>query len=165
MEFQGSRPGVTLDVEKTYEDINNAILQRTWHDEGLTNSITVTVAQVEPEIKTGEVNDLGVEEVLGTGFSGFRGSPPNRISNIRHAVRDKLEGLLIKPGDEFSLVKTLGPFTYEDGYLAELVIEGDRVIPGIGGGLCQVGTTIFRTAMNSGLPITQRVNHGLWVLL
>ncbi len=162
-EFQGSRPGVGVDVDETYRLINEAIIGRTLHDDGITKTITLVTEQVEPNVKTGEINDLGISEILGIGHSKFRGSPSNRIKNIKHAAYDKLHGLLIKPGEEFSLVQALMPFTIADGYLPELVIKGDRITPELGGGLCQIGTTMFRTAMNSGLKITERRNHSLVV--
>jgi vancomycin resistance protein YoaR len=118
--------------------------------------------QAEPTIKTGEVNELGISEVLGTGISDFSGSPRNRILNMKNAVK-KLNGILIKPGEEFSTLKYTAPFTLEGGYFPELVIKGDEVKPEIGGGLCQIGTTLFRMAMNSGMPITERRNHSLVV--
>lgn len=162
-EFQGSRPGVELDMDETYNALNDAFLQRNWHDEGITNVVTALAKQTEPDIKTGEVNELGIKEILGIGYSNYSGSPPNRIKNIRHAVYDKLNGLLIEPDEEFSLLGALAPFTVEGGYLPELVIKGDEIKPEVGGGLCQIGTTMFRAVMNSGLPITQRRNHSLVV--
>lgn len=162
-EFQGSRPGITLNVVKTYEALNDLFLQRSWHDEGVAKSIQVAVNQVEPKVKTGEVNNLGINEILGVGHSNYKGSPANRIKNIRHAVKDKLGGILIKPGEEFSLLKALEPFTIEGGYLPELVIKGTRIKPEIGGGLCQIGSTMFRAAMNAGMPIVERRNHSLVV--
>ncbi len=161
--FQGSRPGITVDIEATYAAINNAILQRSWHDEGIVSSIAIVVEQVEPNVKTSEVNDLGISEILGTGYSNFSGSPSNRVKNIRHAVQNKLHGTLIKPDEEFSLITALKPFTLEGGYLPELVIKGDEIIPEIAGGLCQIGSTLFRTVMNAGLDVTQRRNHSLVV--
>jgi vancomycin resistance protein YoaR len=163
LEFQGSRPGVALDLEATYAAINEAILQRSWHDDGVITTLAVLVEQVEPNIKTGEVNELGIDEVLGVGYSNYSGSPPNRIRNIRHAVYNKLNGLLIKPDEDFSLLNALRPFTFEGGYLSELVIKGDKIEPEIGGGLCQIGSTIFRAAMNAGMEITERRNHSLVV--
>jgi vancomycin resistance protein YoaR len=163
VEFQGSRPGITLDVEQTYVGINEAILGRSWHEEGNVSSVPIVVKQVEPNARTSDVNDLGISEILGTGYSNFSGSPTNRVKNIRHAVQDKLHGLLIKPDEEFSLLNALKPFTLEGGYLPELVIKGDEIKPEIAGGLCQIGSTIFRTVMNSGLPVTQRRNHSLVV--
>ena len=162
VEFQGSRPGVTLDVEKTFDAVNQALLQRTWHDDGIAAEVALVTQQVEPNVKTGEVNNLGITEPLGTGFSVYKGSPANRIKNIRNAVK-KLNGVLIKPGEEFSAIQYTQPYTAEAGYLPELVIKGDEIKPEIGGGLCQIGTTLFRMAMNSGMPITERRNHSLVV--
>ncbi|PIR75961.1 MAG: hypothetical protein COU34_00060 [Candidatus Magasanikbacteria bacterium CG10_big_fil_rev_8_21_14_0_10_43_9] len=162
-EFQGSRPGIAVDMDALYTSLNEAILQRTWHDEGFVTSLPVIVKQVEPAVKTGEVNDLGITEILGTGYSNFSGSPTNRVKNIRHAVVDKLNGLLIKPDEVFSLLGALRPFTIEGGYLPELVIKGDEIKPEVAGGLCQVGTTLFRTVMNAGLDVVNRRNHSLVV--
>src|SRR3990167_3183667 len=100
-----------------------------------------------------------VLEILGTGYSNFSGSPTNRVKNIRHAVVDKLNWVLIKPDEVFSLLSALRPFTIEGGYLPELVIKGDEIKPEVAGGLCQVGSTTFRAVMNSGLPVTARRNH------
>lgn len=130
-------------------------------DEGSV-SIAIMVDNTEPDITTAEVNDLGIVEVIGVGYSDFSGSPSNRIKNIRHGI-NKLDGLLIAPGEEMSLIDELKPFTLSDGYLPELVIKGDEIKPEIGGGLCQIGSTTFRAVMNSGLGITQRRNHSLVV--
>ena len=70
-----------------------------------------------------------------------------------------VHGLVIRPGEEFSLVAALGEIDAAAGYLPELVIKGDKTIPEYGGGLCQIGTTVFRAAVGSGLPITARRNH------
>ncbi len=161
-EFQGSHPGVTVDVDKTYELLQQKFGGR-FDTATSTQTISVVTKEVEPQIKTGDVNDLGITEVLGVGRSVFKGSPGNRYKNIRHAAFDKLDGLIIKPGEEFSLLNALKPFTLAGGYLPELAIKGDRLVPEIGGGLCQIGTTMFRAAMNSGLEITQRRNHSLMI--
>lgn len=159
--FIGGQPGVTVDLTATEKGIEEVFAARR---EGKSSTSTpLVVATVEPRIKTGDSNDLGIKEVLGHGWSSFAGSPRNRILNLKHAVNDKLHGTIIKPGEEFSLVQTLMPFTLEDGYLSELVILGNRITPAIGGGLCQVGTTMFRAVMNSGLLVTARTNHGLWI--
>jgi vancomycin resistance protein YoaR len=161
-EFQGSRPGRVVDIAGTFESLNDAILQRTRHEEGVSRLVQLSLIPIQPNLTTGEVNDLGISEVLGVGVSDFSGSPRNRRSNIRNAVK-KLNGVLIKPGDDFSAIKYTEPYTTEGGYLPELVIKGDELKPEIAGGLCQLGTTLFRMAMNSGMPITQRRNHSLVV--
>ncbi|MBU4332454.1 VanW family protein, partial [Patescibacteria group bacterium] len=86
------------------------------------------------------------------------GSPTNRRHNIGVGA-NKLNGLLIAPDEEFSLVQTLGEVNAATGYLPELVIKGNETIPEYGGGLCQIGTTAFRVAIYSGLPITERRPH------
>jgi vancomycin resistance protein YoaR len=99
-----------------------------------------------------------IQEIIGTGHSKFSGSPANRRHNIKVGA-DAVNGILIAPGEEFSLVKALGEIDAKSGYLPELVIKNNKTIPEYGGGLCQVGTTIFRSALMSGLPITARQNH------
>ncbi len=103
-------------------------------------------------------NNFHIKEIIGTGHSNFIGSPANRRHNIKTGA-DALHGILIKPEEEFSLVKTLGEIDAGSGYLQELVIKGNKTIPEYGGGLCQIGTTVFRSALASGLPITARQNH------
>jgi len=103
-------------------------------------------------------NNLQIKEILGTGHSNFAGSPINRRKNIKNGA-DTLHGILIKPNEEFSLLTALGTIDASTGYLQELVIKGDKTIPEFGGGLCQIGTTVFRSALSSGLSITMRQNH------
>ena len=156
-EFQGSSNGITVEREITAKKL--AQLIRT---AGENKSVELTVTITEPTVKMESVNSLGIKEVLGVGTSNYKGSPTNRIKNIRNGVK-LLNGILIKPGEEFSLLNALRPFDSANGYLPELVIKGDKIEPEVGGGLCQIGTTTFRAAMNTGLPITVRSNHSLVV--
>jgi len=160
VKFQGSRPGVEVDLDRTYEKINNAFIERTLHDEGITKVVLVEIKIIEPQISTGDVNNLGISEVLGVGVSDYSNSSINRKKNILNAV-NKLNGILIKPGEIFSTLDYTKPFTLEGGYFPELVIKGDEMKAEIGGGLCQIGTTLFRMAMNSGMEIVERRNHSL----
>jgi vancomycin resistance protein YoaR len=115
--------------------------------------------RAEPsEISAKDINDFGIKEILGTGHSSFAGSPKNRRHNIAVGA-ESVNGILIKPGEEFSLIKTLGDINAESGYLPELVIKDNKTIPEYGGGLCQIGTTVFRATYASGLPVTMRRNH------
>jgi vancomycin resistance protein YoaR len=112
---------------------------------------------------TEEINDFGIKNIIGTGKSNFAGSPKNRRHNISVGA-GTLNGLLIKPDEEFSLNQALGKIDKETGYLPELVIKDNKTIPEYGGGLCQIGTTMFRTALATGLPITMRRNHSYRVV-
>ncbi|HRY62848.1 MAG TPA: VanW family protein, partial [Candidatus Paceibacterota bacterium] len=62
-------------------------------------------------------------------------------------------------GEEFSTVFSLGTTTEEEGFVKEFVIKEDKSVKELGGGLCQVATTMFRLALDAGLPITERTNH------
>lgn len=156
-QFQASRNGRKLNIESSSHKINKQFF------ENGVKSIQLIVEVTLPKIATEDVNNLGIKELLGVGKSNFKGSPKNRKINIANGAR-LLNGLLIKPGEEFSLLKALAPFDGSNGYLQELVIKGNRTIPEYGGGLCQIGTTIFRATLYSGLPITQRKNHSYRVI-
>lgn len=149
--FEPGRDGLLLDSKASILAISEAISNK---DLSQVNLVT----QVEKIEKISSSNELGIFELIGSGHSSFVGSPSNRRHNIRTGA-SKLHGLIIKPGEEFSLVNALGKVDGSTGYLEELVIKGNKTIPEYGGGLCQIATTIFRAALGSGLPITERRNH------
>lgn len=149
--FNPGKDGLKINYESTFLFIEESFNSGDMTDLSL-------VIEIDPVDKVENFNDMGIKEVIGIGFSNFVGSSANRRHNIK-VGSDKLNGLIIKPGEEFSLVKALGDTNKEAGYLPELVIKGNKTIPEYGGGLCQVATTLFRTALNSGLPITERRNH------
>lgn len=155
-EFSASQDGRQIDLEKTLEIIENNL-----NDLIKENEIIVNISK--SEVATKDINDLGIKEIIGTGVSDFKGSPKNRIHNIKTGAA-KLNGLLIKPGEEFYTIKNLLPIDAGGGYLPELVIKGNRTVPEYGGGLCQIGTTMFRVAVESGLKITQRRPHSYRVV-
>jgi vancomycin resistance protein YoaR len=89
----------------------------------------------------------------------FSGSSANRRTNIAVGV-SHLNGVIVAPGEEFSFNYYLGDISYETGFVDGLVIVADRTEAGIGGGICQVSTTLFRTAFTGGYAITERNSHG-----
>lgn len=96
--------------------------------------------------------------ILGIGQTGFAGSSKDRITNIEIGS-SKIDGIIIQPGEEFSTLKAIGRVTAEEGYKPEANIRGGKTVMALGGGLCQVSSTLFRAALNSGLKITARANH------
>ncbi|MEK9151984.1 MAG: VanW family protein, partial [Patescibacteria group bacterium] len=151
--FEPSTDGEALDVEKAYDALAAAVFGETAVD-----SIDLTLKIVRPEITTESSNPLGIKEIIGIGESNFKGSPTNRRINIGIGAKS-LDGLMVMPGEEFSLLNALGPIDGEHGYLQELVIKENKTTPEFGGGLCQIGSTTFRAALNAGMPITERRNH------
>jgi vancomycin resistance protein YoaR len=156
IEFIGSQNGLRLD-----RDAVRALLIQYFKQE-IDDPMILAFVIEEPAVQTADMNDLGIDQILGTGTSSYRGSPINRRKNIQNGV-NLLNGILIPPGETFSLLNALKPFDIKNGYLPELVIKGNKITPELGGGLCQIGTTTFRAAMNSGLPILERQNHSLVV--
>ncbi|MFA6215672.1 MAG: VanW family protein [Patescibacteria group bacterium] len=156
-EFQASQDGKELNLESSYQKINNQIIM------GSADEIELAVDLTPAKLTTENINNLGIKELLGRGTSNFAGSPKNRRINIAVGAAS-LNGIIIKPGEEFSLLKALGPVDGAHGYKQELVIKGNRTVPEYGGGLCQIGTTTFRVALRSGLPITSRQNHSYRVV-
>lgn len=151
-EFQAGRVGRALQVEQTIAAMNASFI------DGKAKTVAVVSKDIQPQSANESAESLGITELVATGKTNFAGSPTNRRKNIANAVR-LLNGLLIKPGEEFSMVRALSPIELSNGYVPELVIKGNRTIPEVGGGLCQVATTAFRLAMDAGLPITARRNH------
>jgi vancomycin resistance protein YoaR len=119
-------------------------------------SLKITI--VKPEIRGDNLSELGLVELLSTGWTDFSGSPVNRIHNVKTGA-SKFNGVLIKPDEGFSFNTALGPVDASTGYLQELVILADKTVPEFGGGLCQVSSTAFRAALNAGLPILERHAH------
>ena len=101
---------------------------------------------------------LGVRELVAEGRSSFHGSAPERIHNIRLAA-SRLNGAVVQPGATFSFLKAVGEISAAAGYQEGLVIAGDQTVPGVGGGVCQVSTTMFRAAFWAGVPIIERNQH------
>lgn len=156
-EFQGSTAGNVLDDDAFFSALEAALGSDT-----STTPLALVMHTEEPSVTTENVNSLGITEIVGQAMTSFPTSTANRKQNIQHGA-EKLNGLLIAPGETISLLDHLKPFTIADGYVPELVIKGDEIKPEVGGGLCQIGTTAFRAAMNSGLEIVERRNHSLAV--
>ena len=106
--------------------------------------------------KTGE--ELGIRELVHEEVSYFYGSSTERIQNIQ-AAADSFYGVLIAPGEVFSMADTMGDISLDNGYAEALIIAGGETITGIGGGVCQVSTTLFRAAFFAGFPIVERHSH------
>ncbi|TSC92272.1 MAG: hypothetical protein CEN91_503 [Candidatus Berkelbacteria bacterium Licking1014_85] len=154
--FQKSAEGKEVDLEASARNIVKAL-------EKDTERIAEIVIKVtQSEIGDDAIEKLGIKELIGTAETSFAKSPANRISNLETGAK-YLNGQLIKPDEQLSAVKALGSISTENGYLPELVIKDNRTIPEIGGGLCQVSTTLFRAALNAGLPIIERTNHSFRV--
>ncbi len=139
-------------------DSVDLILRALTTTDGSSVKISLPTEITKPKISGDDRERLGLRELIGEGKSNFKGSPKNRVFNIKRAL-EQYENILIAPGEEFSFVDYLGEVDGEHGYLPELVIKYNKTEPEFGGGICQVSSTVFRAAIYSGLKITERRNH------
>ena len=170
LDFTLPTPGRVINVAATLDNVATAILQLPTTDESVPFALKTREATAELVTQAttsgynlatiGKQKSLGLNVLLATGESNFVGSPAGRSHNIKVAAA-KFDGQLIAPGEEFSFIKKLGPITEAAGFQQELVIRDHTIQAELGGGICQVSTTLYRAAMRAGLPITEQRNHSL----
>lgn len=152
-EFSLPQKGKKLNISKSMSQIARSLAE-----ERLT--VSLAVDEIPPKITLNSLEKLGIRTLLARGESDFKGSPPNRIHNIRvGSVR--FQGLILKPGENFSFNSILGEVSDKTGYQYELVVKDKKLTLEYGGGICQVSTTLFRAAILAGLPILERRGHSL----
>lgn len=148
-----------IDGKKVKIDEGVAAVVTAIHNTQAANqTVDLPVDTVVADISGSTLESLGLKELISTATTDFKGSPENRVHNITLGAKF-LNGAILGKGQEFSTITTLGKIDGAAGYLPELVIKRNATVPDFGGGLCQVSTTLFRSALNAGLPITARQNH------
>lgn len=158
------------DETRQLDLLENAIIGRQLNIQNSLNAIQEGLAGGEhtiplvfditnPQVMdTATAAELGITEAVSVQTSYFYGSEPERVQNIQ-AAASSFHGLLIAPGETFSMASQLTDISLENGYAEALIIVGDQTITGVGGGVCQVSTTLFRTAFFGGYPIVERHPH------
>jgi len=150
--IRNSTIGRTVDTASSIIFINENILSGS-HD------IPLQVITDEPAVMgTMTAAELGITELVNEETSYFYGSSAERIQNVQTAAA-AFHGVLIAPGETFSMGSVMGVISLENGYAEALIIYGGRTIKGVGGGVCQVSTTLFRTVFFAGFPVVERHSH------
>jgi vancomycin resistance protein YoaR len=101
---------------------------------------------------------LGITQLVSQQSTYFIGSSAERVHNITVAA-ERFQGLLVAPNATFSFDDNLGDVSLDSGFAEALIIFGGRTIAGVGGGVCQVSTTVFRAAYFGGFPTVLRYSH------
>ena len=123
------------------------------------NSAVLSFTNLMPKVSDASTSaELGITELVHEESSYFFGSSEPRIQNIEKAASE-FHGLLIAPGATFSMGANMGDISLDNGYSEALIIFNGRTIEGVGGGVCQVSTTLFRAAFFAGFPIEERHPH------
>ncbi len=151
-----SQDGVGPDIESLAKELTRVL-------SGDDNrSVELRTRRVEPEITTDDAKAMGIKERLSTYTTTYVSSNKPRVNNI-HTLAAALDGTLIPPGGVFSFNETIGPRTAAKGYQEAPAIVNGKLVPQLGGGICQVGTTIFNAVFESGLPVVERKNHSFYI--
>lgn len=149
-----SQGGRALNVEKTLAQLEEKVFST--DDRTVYMAFDYTLPRYHEGLTAAE---LGITQMVAEATTYFRGSQQNRRTNIAISAA-KLDGVIIGPGEEFSFNTLIGDISAEAGFLEDKLIFGGRTINGVGGGVCQVSTTVFRAALQGGYTIIERNSHG-----
>lgn len=155
-EVTESVSGLEVDKEATKKALDQAIA------DGLEQPVTVeaVVAKSQPRMTKDDL--LTIQDELGTFSTTFSAGNRSRTKNLNTAA-EKINGTVLMPGEEFSAYTWLTPFTIENGYASAGSYANGQVVDTVGGGACQICTTLYNAALLSELEITQRQNHSMVV--
>ena len=150
--IENSAIGRTTDVPATIAAVNDALMRGE-------HAVTLVVNEEQPGVSdTATAESLGIRELVSSQTSYFRGSNTERMQNIQIAAA-RFHGIFVPPGETFSMGEILGDVSLDNGFTEAWIIYGGRTIKGVGGGVCQVSTTLFRTAFFGGFPVVERYSH------
>src|SRR5262245_20430632 len=155
IEVVPSRPGRALDLAETRTAIERAAFSST------VRAVTVVPRTSAPERTTADANAMGITGIVGS-YTTTYGGDPGRLHNVA-LVAELIDGTLVAPGARFSFNETTGERNAAKGFEEAPVIINGELESGIGGGVCQVSTTVFNAAFEAGLSIEKRTNHALYI--
>lgn len=149
-------PGMTIDIEGTKGALNEALNGE--ETDGIT--VHAEVTEREPEIT--EENLASIQDVLGTFSTDFSTSGASRATNLQ-VGSSKINGHVLMPGETLSGYECMHPFTVANGYKTAVAYENGRSVDNIGGGVCQISTTLYNASLLAELDIVERYNHSMSV--
>jgi vancomycin resistance protein YoaR len=155
IELVPSHPGRTLDLDAARKALQKAVFSSSGR------AATVATSTTRAARTTEVARAMGIEEVVGS-YTTTYGGTPGRLHNVQ-LVAELIDGALVAPGARFSFNQTTGERNAAKGFEEAPVIINGELESGIGGGVCQVSTTVFNAAFEAGLSIEKRTNHALYI--
>jgi vancomycin resistance protein YoaR len=147
--------GLVCCSDDSVERLNQALAAATGE------TVRLDLKEVQPKVSTEQVTGLGVKELVGT-FTTKHAPGEVRVKNIHH-IADLLRGIVIQPGETFSVNQTIGPRTAANGFFKAKVIEDGVYAENFGGGISQFATTMFNAAFFAGLDLVEYQSHSLYI--
>ncbi|AHF07195.1 VanW family protein [Desulfitobacterium metallireducens] len=114
----------------------------------------------QPQMTAAQLEAMKITGLKAKYSTWFDASNTERTENVRLSAK-ALDGVVLTPGEEFSFNKTVGERTSSAGYKEAFIIVNDEFVPGLGGGVCQVSSTLYNATINANLEITERHPHSL----
>ena len=152
-------PGVTGYVVEVDESVNKIMSEMSSYKGGA-KMISLSVTESNPH---GTTEDLEkVKDLLGSFTTSFSSSGSDRSGNVRNGTR-LINGTLLLPGEQFSTYETVSPFTEENGYYMAGSYLNGMVVESLGGGICQVSSTLYNAVIRAELQVDERYNHSMIV--
>lgn len=153
--------GAVVPHEQGYaleDDILRPLILETFKKSDSNNKIILPVKVIDPKITVDDLANAGIHEMLSSYTTTFKSEDVNRTDNIKLAAL-KTNGTILYPGSIFSFNEIVGPREKEFGFKEALEIVDGEFVPGIGGGICQVSSTLYNAVLLANLNIVERYNH------
>jgi len=152
-----SKNGIGPDIETLAAQLTDRLADR-----GADRAVELRTTIAKPKLTTQIARDMGIKERISRFTTTYAAGNRPRVNNI-HLLGDALDGTLVAPGKSFSFNGAVGQRTAAKGYQEANAIVNGKLVPQLGGGICQVGTTIFNAVYESGLPVLERRNHSFYI--
>ncbi|MDZ4168698.1 MAG: VanW family protein [Coriobacteriia bacterium] len=149
------KPGTTLDTSASVQALEKAL------DAG-EGSFDLALAKRQPNVTADDLRRTGIDREIASFTTRFRQGQDGRDVNIS-LTADHIRGEVLGIGETFSLNEITGPRNKATGYQESLIFSNGKVVPGVGGGVCQVSSTAYQAALHAGLRIVDRQSHSMAV--
>ena len=149
--FTPEKVGNGIDKQKLIDDINTALYGGKWH-------VSATFKEIKPQVTVSSLKEF--TNHLSSFSTAYNFSTTSRKHNIKLAV-DKISGCVLKNGETFSFNNVVGERTEENGFQNAVIIENGQFAEGVGGGVCQVSSTLYNAVLLSGVKVLERHAHSL----
>ena len=161
--INGSEISITPEVigkHISVDDLCNKIKESIDPDPEKVETVTIDLQDYSPSITSADLSKI--TGVMSSYSSSFSNSDTGRVENLRIST-GYINGTLLMPGEEFSYNNTIGPTTPERGYKEANTYVGNKIVPGYGGGVCQVSSALYRAVIQANIRSTERRNHSMTV--
>lgn len=153
-----SETGTGVDIEDLARELDTVLLST----EPVARTVALKITEIEPEYTTAQLEGMGIKDKIASYTTSYSTGAVNRNINI-HRMAELLSGSIVAPGGIWSFHEVGGPTTVAKGFKPAGAIVNGVVVDELGGGICQVATTVFNAVYESGFPVVERSPHSLYM--